>query len=497
MMGKISWNDRQGRSLSGARFDTAILDIVPAAVMVCDLPDFTISYLNRESYRLLKSIEAVLPVPADDVLGQSIDIFHKNPAMQRAILSDPDRLPHTARIRVADEVMDLSIVARFDPAGKYLGPVLLWNVVTDAVRAENEVQRMAQMIEQLPMNVMFLDTKTFDIQYMNPESLKTLKKIEEHLPCKAEDVVGSNVDIFHKNPGHQRQMLADPSRLPHRGKIKVGPETLDLRVHPVMDRDGGYMGAMATWSVITREIELTESILQVADSVNRASSELKETTDLIFGKTEESSYQADAVSAATEQLSSSILEISRQVARSSDVSTNAVDGAERIRDRINGLATDVESITEVVELITKIAGQTNLLALNATIEAARAGEAGKGFAVVASEVKGLAVETERATKGIGDRIQSIQDATSGTVEAIQAVAAVISEMSEISATISAAVEQQTAATREVSGNISGVSDASRSCNQQLGGIRTSMDQLTEQAAYLDDQVKAFIAHLEG
>jgi methyl-accepting chemotaxis protein len=66
------------------------------------------------------------------------------------------------------------------------------------------------------------------------------------------------------------------------------------------------------------------------------------------------------------------------------------------------------NLTEVVDLITDIAGRINLLALNAAIEAARAGTAGRGFAVVAHEVKSLAAQVEAATTRITDEITRIE-----------------------------------------------------------------------------------------
>jgi hypothetical protein len=94
---------------------------------------------------------------------------------------------------------------------------------------------------------------------------------------------------------------------------------------------------------------------------------------------------AATVAGAAEQLASSIAEISRQVASSSESTGRAVSEANRAGSEIRSLAGAAERIGDVVRLISEIAGQTNLLALNATIEAARAGEAGRGFAVVASE----------------------------------------------------------------------------------------------------------------
>lgn len=111
------------------------------------------------------------------------------------------------------------------------------------------------MMENSPTNMMFADLD-FVIRYMNPASLKTLRGLEHVLPVKADQVVGSSLDVFHKNPAYQRGLLATAEHLPRRANITVGEETLDLLVSAITDAEGRYVGAMATWEVITERLQL-------------------------------------------------------------------------------------------------------------------------------------------------------------------------------------------------------------------------------------------------
>ena len=248
-----------------------------------------------------------------------------------------------------------------------------------------------------------------------------------------------------------------------------------------------------------------------AQSMNITAEETTKQAGAVAAASEQSAANVQTVASATEELSSSIAEIGRQVSHSSRIAANAVSEAGKANDMVQGLLGASQKIGEVIALINDIADQTNLLALNATIEAARAGEAGKGFAVVAAEVKNLATQTSKATEEIGAQITSVQGATQNAVSAIASIGKTIGEIDQIATTIAAAVEEQGAATQEiarnveeaakgtqeVSSNIGGVTQAANGTGAAANKVSVAAGALTGQSGRLKDVVDQFLSGIKA
>jgi methyl-accepting chemotaxis protein len=351
-----------------------------------------------------------------------------------------------------------------------------------------------QMIEQMPIGVSVADpADEFRITYANGHAQELIRGVRDHLAVKIDTMIGHSIDIFHKEPGRIRALLADPAKLPHKARVAMGPETLELNVSALRDAQGQYVGAMLAWQRVTEQARLADTfegdIGAVVDSVATSAGQLQDAARTLTDAAAEAGREAVAVSeagmqanadvqavaAAAEEMAASVEEITRRVAEAADVARRAVAEAKATDSTVRGLAEAASRIGDVVRLIGEIAGQTNLLALNATIEAARAGEAGKGFAVVASEVKSLAGQTAKATEEIGRQISEMQGATAQAVDAIRAIGTTVDRTSDIATAIAAAVEEQGATTREIARSAAQVAEATGTVAHRIEGIRTAAD----------------------
>lgn len=205
-----------------------------------------------------------------------------------------------------------------------------------------------------------------------------------------------------------------------------------------------------------------------------------EITDMV-GLIENTRVGVQNMAAATEEMSASIGEISRNMALSKDatesiMTTTAASGAAS-----DSLVKSMQSMEKIVDLIRAIAGRVNILALNASIEAARAGEAGKGFAVVASEVKNLSNQTSEATDEIAREIEAVQKISTEVATSVRETMEGVTRVNQYVGSVAASLEQQTYVTRDLSENSMRSSRAVDEINDRVKKVNRASDAMVEAA----------------
>lgn len=263
--------------------------------------------------------------------------------------------------------------------------------------------------------------------------------------------------------------------------------------------------AMNTVAQAAREID--SGAQRVAAAVASSKTVAASVTDAAV----EASSSTATIAAATEEMTLSLGEVSKQVIESSKCASRAVDRVGQTDSIVTSLARDAAEIGEVVSLVHNIAQQVNLLALNATIEASRAGEAGRGFAVVAAEVKSLAQQTAAATTRISERVSSIQNVSQTAMQAINEIGDVIGEMGVLSTSVAVAVEQQVSTTAEIARNTTlaatGTSQFTNHLKRVQDGVSVSGDaaetariaaaEVSRQTEALQIEIDSFLASVRA
>lgn len=276
---------------------------------------------------------------------------------------------------------------------------------------------------------------------------------------------------------------------------------------------GGIQGSVSQLASAAEELHaVTDNtalgIARQNDEVQQAATAVTEMSAAVDEVAANASNTSTASSEAAREAGDGL----KQVAATRDSIDQLGKKLSQTQETIERLATDAQSIGQVLVVIQGIAEQTNLLALNAAIEAARAGESGRGFAVVADEVRGLAKRTRNSTLEIEQMVDAIQKSTQAAVnemqdsvhvtartqamadqadQALARIAERIGHINEMNLVIASAAEEQAQVAREVDRNLVAIGDVALQSADAAQQTSVSSDGLTRLATHLNKLTSRF------
>lgn len=240
-----------------SRFMKAACEGSKMAVMMCDA-DMNIIYANSSVLSFLRdrrdAIRQAFPdFDPDNLIGQSIDQFHKDPSHQRAILSNPAMLPYTAEIEVGGIDFKLQASGITDDNGRIIGNMVEWQDITDINELERERARLRSAFKGATQAQLLTDEQ-MKVAYANPAAMELLREHRTQLQELARDFdplkpQGCGLAEFYQDAPRPRG--GDADRLPEKYSLKTGELQIDLNATELKDEDGEFSGYMVELSDVT------------------------------------------------------------------------------------------------------------------------------------------------------------------------------------------------------------------------------------------------------
>lgn len=477
-LGAVERTEESAYQLDKANQLQSAIDQVSANVMIAD-SKLNIVYMNQTMMDFMSEretqLQSELPnLKADEILGSSIDVFHKNPEHNRSMLQQIKK-PTVASIQVGGFHLELNIVPVFNRAGIQTSTLVEWR------DRSAEFQLIDQVNSTVNAAKNGILTQRIDLSKVNGVAKQLSQSINEMLAA-IEAPINSAVQIaVALSSGDLTQQINGR----YSGRFAVMQDSLNVAVNNLSS-----MMAQTKNTIIKVE--------EGAQQINTGSIELN-------GRTQNQAASIEETAASMEQMTSAVrqnAENAQQAAQATQRSAEqAKQGVKVMDDAILSMQQINESsqrINDIISLIDSIAFQTNLLALNAAVEAARAGDHGRGFAVVAGEVRNLAGKSSEAAKEIRqlieDTVHKVSEGTQyvqGSGEALNQMVESITQVNQIIEEIATSSHEQSEGIIQVNQAITNIDSAVQQNAAMVETTTATAEQLQRMASVMIDNVSQF------
>lgn len=498
------------------------LEVLSSPIMITGA-SMIIRYVNPAAKKMFKEIEADIrkDLPhfnADDVVGKSIDYFHKNPSYQRRIV-ETMKAPHDGKFKIGGKSLAFRATPKFDENNDLRSVYVEWQDQSAAVAEKYQLDALLDGITHMALQQnegiisAYMDSESFDGSYRNVAEL-TNKMVAGHIDTKKKVIAAftafaeGNFDYQVEQFSGERGFINDAIEN-SRGAFKaltLEIEAMSMAIvegrldRPLRTEDfkGGYRSIIESFdraytslnSVITSIRTQVEQVSSSVDEVNMAAGNLSgasQTQASAIEQISSSLEETDSMVRLNAEASETMLSVVEEASRISQSGLNTVDEMARSMEAIKSSSVQISRIIKVID---EIAFQTNLLSLNAAVEAARAGEHGRGFAVVAQEVRNLAQRSAKAARETSELIEqsaaNVARGVKGSSDSEQAFRQINEEISKIDASS----RQIAQSSREQATGITQISDAVTELSSTGMEVASQSEELAASAMQMQSSTDA-------
>lgn len=418
--------DTDGKPYKVIKFATEITDTVrqriinsryagmaensPINIMFAD-PDLRIQYMNPASTKTLGRLQHLLPIPVDKMVGQSIDLFHKNPAYQRGVLSDPKNLPRQAKIEVGPETLDLLVSGIYDQDKKYLGSMVTWSIITEKLAQDRREKELSEGLKS-----------TLGVVNQNAQAMaaaaEELTAVSQQMSSNSEEtaaqsnVVASAAEQVSKNVA----------------TVATSAEEMSASVREIA-KNANDAAKVATDAVKVASdtnktvAKLGESSIEIGKVIKVITSIAQQTNLLALNATIEAARAGEAGKGFA-VVANEVKELAKQTATAT----------EDISQKIEAIQTDTKGAVTAIEEISSIIGKIN--DISNTIASAVEEQS-----ATTSEIARNATEAAKGSTEISKNIANVSLAAKNTTEGANNTLSAATELSKLAADLKRVVDQ--------------------------------------------------------